>query len=57
MAESRQVISADGRARVAYEMARDMWIASKQSMPKLEDEGEFLKLVANCTHALVYRDG
>lgn len=54
---SRHVTSSDGRHRVAYEMAADMWFQSKSQAPTLEDKEEFLELVRDCTKALTWRDG
>lgn len=50
-----QTVATDGRHRVAYEMATNMWRLSKDSDPRLEDQDEFLRLVSACTSALAYR--
>lgn len=46
------VVTTDGRHRVAYEMATNLWRQSKDGDPKLEDKDEFLSLVSECTRAL-----
>ncbi len=55
MADTRQIVSSDGRHRVAYEMALTMWRESNnQAFPKVEDREDFLKLVSDCTRALAH---
>jgi hypothetical protein len=39
--------SGDNRSRVAYEMAKELWVDEKHSSPKMSDE-DFLKLVHTC---------
>lgn len=57
MADTRQIVSSDGRHRVAYEMALTMWRESNNhAFPKVEDRQAFLDLVAACTKALAYHN-
>ncbi len=54
MPEETHITSSDGRHRVAYEMALNLWNQSKNGPPNLDDRKEFLELVSKCTEALVY---
>lgn len=55
MANTRQVFTSDGRHRVAYEMALMLWTSTNDgNYPKMTDQDEFLRLVKDCTIALVH---
>jgi hypothetical protein len=49
--ENVELNSGDDRARVAYEMAREIWIGGDRSID-LENRAEFLDLVAECVKTL-----
>jgi hypothetical protein len=46
-----KIASDDHTARVAYQMALDLWNASNGNLPTVDDD-DFLKLVARCARAL-----
>ncbi|MBE9636554.1 hypothetical protein [Salipiger mangrovisoli] len=41
-----------GLAVTAHDMAKNIWYDSKGTSPKIQDAGEFLKLVDACAKAL-----
>lgn len=43
------------QAKVAYDMALNMWHASDRGGPNVENKAEFLDLVHECYRALTYR--
>lgn len=56
MSGTQHVASSEGRHRVAYEMALNMWLNSKPESPNLDTSKEFLDLVAKCTYALAHHN-
>ncbi|PTR07788.1 hypothetical protein LV780_09565 [Cereibacter azotoformans] len=52
MTEKVEVTMNEPVAVTAYNMARDIWLTSKDHSPRLDDQAEFLMLVANCSQAL-----
>lgn len=48
---SVKVENKDSVARVAYEMAHDMWVLQNDAAPKVDDV-KFIYLVATCARAL-----
>jgi len=56
--KSRHITSNDGRHRVAYEAALQMWTNTNEGeYPRITDKEEFLTLVSEFTSALAYREG